>query len=66
MSNKWNFRILEQEYDGYPSKYILETDRGTNAEWFSLYRSEDLEEVRKVRKERETKSAMVKEARVIE
>ena len=52
--NEWKFRILEQEYDDYPSKYILETDQGSNGEnWVSVYRNTDLEKVREIRKERE-------------
>lgn len=54
MSNKWKFRILEQEYIDFPTKYILETDLGSDGqEWKSVFRSESLEKVREVRKERE-------------
>lgn len=62
---KWNFRIVEQEYDNGDKMYVLESDKGGQL-WTSIYRNPDLEDVRKIKAERELSPAKPMKMRVIE
>ena len=54
MNNPWKFRIVELTYKDEPNVFVLESDRGTGTQWFSIYRNSDLQAVRDVKRERET------------
>lgn len=45
---------MSMVYDDGTVRYILETDKGGD-EWHSVFRSQDLDKVREVRREREQK-----------
>ena len=59
MNNPWKFRIVELTYKDEPNVFVLESDRGTGAQWFSIYRNSDLQAVRDVKRERETGSKKI-------
>ena len=65
-SAKWQFRIVEQEYDNGDKVYILESDKGVADNWQSIYRNSKLSEVRAIKQERETKSFTPAKTKVIE
>lgn len=59
-----NYRIVEQEYRDGSVKYILEKEKLVDGQliWDSVFRSPDLEEVRKAKEDRlafETRSRRV-------
>lgn len=53
---KWNFRIVQLDYDDGTKRYAVQTDRGEGDDWQSIFRSPDLEEARKVKAEREARN----------
>ena len=55
----WKFRIVELQYEDEAPVYVLESDRGTGNEWFSLYRHQDLQVVREVKQARESKNKKI-------
>jgi hypothetical protein len=64
--SKWKFRILQID-DAYGTGYCVETDRGTQEEqWYSVYKTDDLEKARAVKSEREAKTSLEKTVTVIE
>ncbi len=63
---KWNFRIVKIEYtDGVG--YGVETDKGiANGQWYSVFKSDNLDKVREVKAERESKQGSVQSVTVID
>ena len=57
------YRIVELEREDTSIIYVLEREEG-NGEWFSVWRNEDLDEVRAAKKKREGRDVVKR--RVIE
>ena len=60
MNNKWNFRIVEFEYDDGTKRYAVQTDRGVGDDWTSVFSSPELSKAREVKAEREARNKAAK------
>lgn len=57
---KWNFRIVQLDYDDGTTRYSVQTDKGEGDDWTSVFSSPELVKARDVKAEREARNKSAK------